>query len=47
VVRTTAKKFKRTPPNQEGPLVQKKAFRILKRLATNRIREDQASKEDY
>jgi len=42
-----AKKFKRTPPNQSGPLERKKAFRILKLLATNPIREDQTSKLDY
>ncbi|XP_070854177.1 uncharacterized protein [Drosophila suzukii] len=42
-----AKEFKRVPPNQAGPLERKKAFRILKRLATNPIREDQASKLDY
>jgi len=47
VVSTRAKEFKRTPPNQAGPLERKKAFRILKRLATNPIREDQASKLDY
>jgi len=46
VVSTRAKEFKRTPPNQAGFLERKKAFRILKRLATNPIREDQASKED-
>jgi len=43
VVITRAKEFKRTPPNQE----RKKAFRILKRLATSPIQEDQASTEDY
>jgi len=37
----------RIPPNQAGPLERKKAFRILKRLATNPIREDQTSKLDY
>jgi len=42
-----AKEFKRIAPNQAGPLERKKAFRILKRLATNPIREDQASKLDY
>jgi len=48
VVSTRAKKFKRTPPNQAGSLVQrKKAYRILKRQATNPIQEDQASAEDY
>jgi len=47
VVSTRAKEFKRTPPNQAGPLECKKAFRILKRLATNPIREDQTSKLDY
>jgi len=47
VVSTRAKEFKRVPPNQAGPLDRKKAFRILKRLATNPIREDQASKLDY
>jgi len=46
VVSTRAKEFKRIP-NQAGPLERKKAFRILKRLATNPIREDQASKLDY
>jgi len=40
VVCTRAKEFKRTPPNQAGPFERKKAFRILKRLATNPIRED-------
>jgi len=30
-----------------GPLERKKAFRILKRLATNPIREDQTSKVDH
>jgi len=44
---TRAKEFKRIPPNQAGPLERKKAFRILKRLATNPIREDQTSKLDY
>jgi len=47
VVSTRAKEFKRIPPNQAGPLERKKAFTILKRLATNPIREDQASKLDY
>jgi len=47
VVSTRAKEFKRIPPNQAGPLERKKAFRILKRLATNPIRDDQASKLDY
>jgi len=47
VVSTRAKELKRVPPNQAGPLDRKKAFRILKRLATNPIREDQASKSDY
>jgi len=47
VVSTRAKEFKGAPPNQAGPLDRKKAFRILKRLATNPIREDQASKLDY
>jgi len=47
VVSTKAKEFKRIPPNQAGPLERKKAFRILKRLATNPIREDQTSKLDY
>jgi len=47
VVSTRAKEFKRIPPNQTGPLERKKAFRILKRLATNPIREGQASKLDY
>jgi len=47
VVTTRAKEFKRTPPNQAGPLERKKASRILKRLATNPIREDQTSKLDY
>jgi len=42
VVSTRAKEFKRVPPTQAGPLDRKKAFRILKRLATNPIREDQA-----
>jgi len=46
VVSTRAKEFKRVPPNQAGPLDPKKAFRILKRLATNPIRDDQASKLD-
>jgi len=40
VVSTRAKEFKTIPPNQAGPLERKKAFRILKRLATNPIRED-------
>jgi len=47
VVSTRTKEFKRTPPNQAGPLERKKAFRILKRLATNPIREDQAPTEGY
>jgi len=47
VVSTRAKEFKRIPPNQAGPLERRKAFRILKRLATNPIREDQTSKLDY
>jgi len=47
VVSTRAIEFKRTPPNHAGPLELKKAFRILKRLATNLIREDQTSKLDY
>jgi len=47
VVSTRAKEFKRIPPNQAGPLERKKAFRFLKRLATNPIREDQTSKLDY
>jgi len=47
VVSTRAKEFKRIPPNQAGPLERKKAFRILKRLATNPTREDQTSKLDY
>jgi len=47
VVSSRAKEFKRIPPNQAGPLERKKAFRILKRLATNPIREDQTSKLDY
>jgi len=47
VVSTRAKEFKRIPPSQAGPLERKKAFRILKRLATNPIREDQALKLDY
>jgi len=47
VVSTRGKEFKRVPPNQAGPLERKKAFRILKRLATNPIREDQTSKLDY
>jgi len=47
VVSTRAKEFKRTPPNQAGPLERKKAFRVLKRLATNPIREDQTLKLDY
>jgi len=47
VVGTRAKEFKRVPPNQAGLLDRKKAFRILKRLATNPIREDQGSKLDY
>jgi len=46
-VSTRDKKFKRTPPNQAGPLERKKAFRILKQLATNLIREDKTSKLDY
>jgi len=40
VVLLGVKEFKRTPPNQAGPFERKKAFRILKRLATNPIRED-------
>jgi len=47
LVSTRAKEFKRVPPNQAGPLDRKKVFRILKRLATNPLREDQASKLDY
>jgi len=47
VVSTRGKDFRRTPPNQAGPLEHKEAFRILKRLATNPIREDQTSKLDY
>jgi len=47
VVSTRAKEFKKIPPNQAGPLERKKNFRILKRLATNPIREDQTSKLDY
>jgi len=47
VVSTRAKEFKRIPPQQAGPLEREKAFRILKRLATNPIREDQTSKLDY
>jgi len=47
VVSTRAKEFKRTPPNQAGPLERKKAFRILKRLPTNPIGENQTSKLDY
>jgi len=43
VVSISPKEFKRTPPNQAGPLERNKAFRILKRLATNPIREDQMS----
>jgi len=34
-------------PNKARPLKRKKAFHILKRLATNPIREDQTSKLDY
>jgi len=47
VVSTRAKEIKRTPHNQAGPLERKKAFRILKRLATNPTRGDQTSKLDY
>jgi len=47
VVSSRAQEFKRVPPNQAGPLDRKKSFRILKRLATNSIREDPASKLDY
>jgi len=47
VVGTRGKEFKRVLPNQAGPLERKKAFRILKRLATNPIPEDQTSKLDY
>jgi len=47
VVSTRAKEFKRIQPNQAGPFERKKAFGILKRLATNPIREDQTSKLDY
>jgi len=47
VVSTRAKEFNRTPPNQAGPLGRKEAFRILKRLATNPISEDQTSKVNY
>jgi len=47
VVSTRAKQFKRVPPNQKGFLDRKKAFQILKRLATNPIRENQTSKLDY
>jgi len=47
VVSTRAKEFNRIPPNQAGPLERKKAFRVLKWLATNKIREDQTSKLDY
>jgi len=43
VVGTRAKEFKRVPPNQAGPLDRKKAFRILKRLATNPIRDTRSS----
>jgi len=47
VVSTRAIEFKRTPPNHAESLELKKAFRILKRLATNLIRENQTSKLDY
>jgi len=47
VVNTRAKEFKRTPPNQAGPLERKKAFRIHNRLAPNLISENQTSKLDY
>jgi len=47
VASTRANEFKRAPSNQAGPLKRKKAFRILKRLATNPIRKDQTSKLDY